>query len=127
MVRLDDEGDILVLRFLQPYAAEDETAYLAALGSVGRTDRRFALLAIFGGDGKLSPAGERAQALWFKATRARFAQHCFAIAMVRPGATPRMAEPFRKLWSMPLTVVDDEPTARRFLETHARPERETGA
>ncbi|MEA1831556.1 hypothetical protein U8607_05610 [Methylobacterium durans] len=132
MVRLDDEGVVLTLRFLPPYRSEDERDYLDALTKIGRRGEPFALLALFGGGGRLSQAGERAQALWFKATRDQFERHCVAIALARPGATERMAETFRRLWPMPLTVTEDEAEARRFLAEHvpalrAGPERRGGA
>ncbi|WP_204268177.1 hypothetical protein, partial [Escherichia coli] len=68
---------------------------LDALGTIGRLDERYALLALFGGGGKLSPAGEREQALWYKATRDRMNRHCRGIAMVRPGATAETAAVFQ--------------------------------
>lgn len=119
MVSLEDEGDWRVLRFLPPYAERDEPDYLGALDAIGRTGRPFALLAVFGGEGRLSQAGERAQALWYKDSRDRIERDCRAIALVRPGATPRMQETFRKLWSMPLAVMPDEASARRFLAVRA--------
>ncbi|GGC88896.1 hypothetical protein [Chelatococcus reniformis] len=115
MVRLDRAGPLVTLQFVPPYGPDDERAYLDALCEIGRNDTPFALLTIFGGGGKLSPAGEREQALWFKATRGRFDRVCRALAMVRPGASEQMAHTFRRLWSMPLTVAGDEATARAFL------------
>ncbi|ACA19392.1 hypothetical protein M446_5065 [Methylobacterium sp. 4-46] len=119
MVSLEDEGALRVLRFVPPHGERDEGDYLAALAAIAETGRPFALLAVFGGEGRLSQAGERAQALWFKGSRARIERDCWAIALVRPGATPRMAETFRKLWSMPLAVTQDEAGARRFLAAQA--------
>ncbi|MDH7798299.1 MULTISPECIES: hypothetical protein [unclassified Beijerinckia] len=118
MVTLQQQGGWQILRYLPPYADTDERAYLDALVEIGRYDGDFVLLTIFAGGGHLSQAGEREQALWFKATRARFAQHCKAIAIVRPGATEKMAETFRKLWPMPLTATADEAAARAFLAQH---------
>lgn len=119
MVDLETEGaGLMVLRFHQPYAASDEAGYLAALETLGRMEALFALLAIFGGGPGLSPAGERAQALWFKRSRAGMEKYCRAMAMVRPGATPRMTEVFGKLWRFPLLATEDEAEARRFLAAH---------
>lgn len=118
MVTLEQQGGWQVLRFLPPYAETDERAYLDALVEIGRYDGDFVLLTIFAGGGRLSQAGEREQALWFKATRAHFGQHCKAIAMVRPGATEKMAETFRKLWPMPIAATHDEAEARAFLAQH---------
>ncbi len=118
MVRLDKEGTLHTLRFLPPYDEDDERAYLDALAELGRDDEPFALLTIFAGGGKLSQQGEREQALWFKATRPTFERRCLALAMVRPGASEKMAETFRRLWSMPQIVTEHEDTARLFLSRH---------
>lgn len=122
MVRLDEEaGDIVVLRFHQPYGADDEAAYLAALEAVGQRTQPFVLMTLFGGGGILSPAGERSQALWFKATRARLDQVCRACAIVRPDASEDMVRVFSRLWSFPLMATADEAAARAFLAGHAAP------
>ena len=118
MVRLDKEGALLTLRFHSPYEDSDERAYLDALHEIGRHAEPFALLTVFGGGGRLSQAGEREQALWFKATRARFAHHCRAMAIVRPGAGEAMAATFRRLWPMPLIASEDADRARSFLAHH---------
>jgi hypothetical protein len=121
MVSLESDGDTIVtLRFVPPYEAGDERAYLEALAELGRREEPFLLLTVFGGGGKLSQAGEREQALWFKATRARFGRLCGACAIVRPGATEQMAETFRKLWPFPISLEADEPAARAFLLRHKR-------
>lgn len=122
MVQLENEGaGLLVLRFHQPYAAGDEEAYLAALETLGLATAPFALLTIFGGGPGLSKGGDRAQALWFKRSRANMIATCRAMAMVRPGATPRMTEIFGKLWPFPLLATEDEAEARRFLRAHLDP------
>ena len=73
MVSLDSDADgIVTLRFAPPYADNDERAYLDALAELGRREEPFLLLTIFGGGRKLSQAGEREQAIWFKRTRAQF-------------------------------------------------------
>jgi hypothetical protein len=118
MVELDRQGMLLTLRYLPPYVADDERAYLDALVEIGRSEEPFALLAVFAGGGKLSQAGEREQALWFKATRESFSASCRAVAMVRPGATEKMLETFRRLWPMPMTVTANERDARHFLSRH---------
>ncbi|MBS7698369.1 MULTISPECIES: hypothetical protein [unclassified Chelatococcus] len=121
MVRIEQDGALISLHFLPPYAAEDERLYLDALGRVGRHAQRFALLAVFGGSARLSQAAEREQALWFKATRSHFNSLCQAIALVRPGASEKMATTFRRLWSIPLEVFEDEAEARLFLARHLDP------
>lgn len=119
MVSLDIGADsIVTLRFLPPYLAEDERAYLDALAEIGRQERPFALMTVFGGGRGLSPAGEREQALWFKATRARVGQLCRACAIVRPDASEKTAETFRKLWPFPITANRDEAVGRAFLLQH---------
>jgi len=118
MVELDRHGRLLTLRYLPPYRDLDERAYLDALIEIGRHECAFALLVIFAGGGGLSRAGEREQALWFKATREHFQRQCRALAIVRPDANPRMLETFRRLWSMPLTATSDEQAARHFLTRH---------
>ena len=118
MVELDKHGALLTLRYLPPHGDRDERAYLDALIEIGRSESAFALLAVFAGGGGLSQAGEREQALWFKATRERFERHCRALAIVRPDANPRMIETFQRLWSMPLTATSDEQAARRFIAQH---------
>jgi hypothetical protein len=116
MVRLEAEPDgILALRFGPPYGPDDEGAYLAALADVGRRAEPFALLAVFGGRGRLSPEGERSQALWFKATRAAMEARCRALAIVRPGDPGRSAEVFGRLWSFPVAVAETEAEGRAFL------------
>jgi hypothetical protein len=121
MVRLEEEpGGVLVLRFGPPYAPEDEERYLAALSAIGTRAEPFALLAVFAGRGRLSPAGERSQAVWFKETRARLAARCRALAIVRPGDPGRSAEIFGRLWSFPVTVASTEAEGRAFLGTRTR-------
>jgi hypothetical protein len=118
MVDLDIAGSLLTLRFLPPYADTDERAYLDALACVGKHEAPFELLTVFGGGRKLSVAGEREQALWFKATREHIATRCRAVAIVRPGANKKMQETFQKLWPMPLVAMEDENEARAFLARH---------
>jgi len=118
MVDLEIAGSLLTLRFLPPYTDTDERDYLAALVRIGEHAEPFELLTIFGGGGKLSVAGEREQALWFKATRGHISAHCRAAAIVRPGANTKMEETFRKLWPMPLIAREDECIARAFLAEH---------
>ena len=116
MVRLDiDVGALVTLRFQHPYAPDDERAYLDALQSIGHIEEPFVLLTIFGGGPGLSQAGEREQALWFKATRARLDARCRAMAIVRPGASDTMAAVFRKLWSFPIIATEDEAEGRAFI------------
>jgi hypothetical protein len=120
MVDLEIAGSLLTLRFLPPYAETDERDYLAALVRVGEYAEPYEFLILFGGGGrKLSVAGERAQALWFKATRAHVSTYCRAVAIVRPGANEKMQETFRRLWPMPLVAVEDEAAARAFLAEHS--------
>ena len=124
MVSLQEEqAGLLALRFGPPYAGDDERAYLAALDAIGARDRAFALLAVFGGRGRLSPEGERAQALWYKATRAAMAERCRALAIVRPGDPGDSAEVFGRLWPFPVTVRESEAEARAFLAGHVPPDR----
>ncbi|QCI64782.1 hypothetical protein [Phreatobacter stygius] len=119
MVELDQGADgVVTLRFLPPYGDNDERAYLDALGLVGRLDRRYALLTVFGGGGKLSAAGEREQALWFKATRDQMNRCCAGIAMIRPGATEATAAVFQRLWPFPVSLVSDEAAGRAVLRAH---------
>ncbi|SEG78096.1 hypothetical protein [Bosea lathyri] len=121
MVSLDIDADAIVtLRFMPPYEAEDERAYLDALAEIGRREEPFLLLTVFGGGRGLSPAGEREQALWFKATRVRFSQHCRACAIVRPDASERTAETFRKLWPFPICAEREEAVGRAFLLGHKK-------
>lgn len=118
MVSLDIGSTLLTLRFLPPYMEADEQDYLAALVRIGDREAQFALLTLFGSGGKLSAAAEREQALWFKSTRSRISARCCAIAIVRPDASKRMEETFRKLWPMPLAVFENEATARDFLSNY---------
>ena len=119
MVSLEADADgIITLRFLQPYRDEDERAYLDALVEIGRQDKPFALLTVFGGGRGLSQAGEREQALWFKATRADVGRLCRACAIVRPDASEKTAETFRKLWPFPIIADRDEAVGRAFLLRH---------
>lgn len=120
MVDLDITDTLLTLRFLAPYGDTDERDYLDALVRIGEHPAPFELLTLFGGGGKLSAAGEREQALWFKRTRQRLTQTCRAVAIVRPGANMKMQETFQKLWSMPLVAMEDEAAARAFLSQYAR-------
>ncbi|EKS31861.1 hypothetical protein [Afipia clevelandensis] len=119
MVSLEVGKLLLTLRFLPPYADGDERDYLAALAGIGERTDPFMLLTLFGGGGRLSADGERAQALWFKATRKTLSERCLAIAIVRPDASRKMQETFQKLWPMPTKVFQDESEARDFLSSHA--------
>lgn len=122
MVRLDEEaGALVVLHFRQPYEAADEEAYIAALEEIGARSGPFRLMTVFGGGRALSQAGERRQALWFKASRARLDRLCLACAIVRPNAGEEMARVFRRLWSFPILATPDEREARAFLAGHALP------
>lgn len=121
MVSLETEGALVTLRYLPPYDAGDERSYLDALGAIGRRQETFALMTVFGGGGHLSRAAEREQALWFKGTRGHIQRYCRAIAIVRPDANEKMAETFRKLWSMPILATDDVDVARSFLQQHMSP------
>lgn len=119
MVSLDIGDDAIVtLRFLPPYLEADERAYLDALAEIGRQEAAFALLTVFGGGRALSAAGEREQALWFKATRAHIGRLCRACAIVRPDASEKTAEVFRKLWPFPIIADRDEAAGRAFLLRH---------
>lgn len=119
MVSLDIGDDAVVtLRFLPPYLEADERAYLDALAEIGRQEAPFALLTVFGGGRALSAAGEREQALWFKATRAQIGRLCRACAIVRPDASEKTAEVFRKLWPFPIIADRDEAAGRAFLLRH---------
>jgi hypothetical protein len=118
MVALEETDGVVVLRFHQPYRAEDEADYLAALEQVSARPGPFALMTIFGGGPGLSPAGERSQALWFKRTRATMDERCRALAIVRPGAGEEMAAVFRKLWRFPIVATADEAEGRTFVVGH---------
>ncbi len=119
MVSLDIGADAIVtLRYMPPYVEEDERAYLNALAEIGRLDAPFALLTVFGGGRALSQAGEREQALWFKATRAHVGRLCRACAIVRPDASEKTAETFRRLWPFPIIAERDENDGRAFLLRH---------
>lgn len=115
MVALETADALLTLRWLPPYAARDEADYLAALERIGAEARPFGLVLVFGNGGRLSQAGERAQAVWFKRTRAAMNLRCRGIAMVRPGATEATADVFRRLWTFPIAVAPDEAEARGLV------------
>jgi len=119
MVSLDIGDDAIVtLRYLPPYLEADERAYLDALAIVGRQEAPFALLTVFGGGRALSAAGEREQALWFKATREQVGRSCRACAIVRPDASEKTAEVFRRLWPFPIMADTEEGAGRAFLLRH---------
>lgn len=116
MVALDEDPvGIVTLRFLPPYEPGDEAGYLAALERIARRRTPFGLVTLFGGGGKLSQAGEREQALWFKRTRTDMNAVCRGAAIVRPGASDDMAAVFRRLWDFPIAVAPDEAKARLFV------------
>ncbi|MBU8546766.1 MULTISPECIES: hypothetical protein [Roseomonadaceae] len=123
MVRLDlEDRGLLRLVLDVPTAPTDEADYLAALHRISEQPGPFVLLASFAGQAMLSQAGEKAQALWFKATRARMNETCRALAMVRPGKPgSRSAEVFGKLWSFPVAVFEAEDQARDFLQPFMDP------
>ena len=114
---------LVTLAFRPPLQDGDEAAYLAGLARIGALPSRFALLVVLGAGMHLSPAGERAQALWFKASRQHIDQACVAMAVVRPVVTPKMVATFSRLWSMPVHFTTDEAAAlawlRRRLDTAA--------
>lgn len=118
MVSLEAGCMLLTLRFLPPYTENDGRDYLAALAQIGAREAPFALLALFGGAGKLSPTAEREQALWFKATRERISRRCCAMAIVRPDGNKKMEETFRKLWPIPIAVFEAEAAGRDFLSRY---------
>lgn len=116
MVTLEEGSDgVVTLGFLPPYGAEDEPAYLTALERIALRPAPFGLVTLLAGGGKLSPRGEREQALWFKRTRAQMNARCRGIAIVRPGKGEAMAAAFRRLWAFPIAMAASEDEARRFL------------
>jgi len=118
MVDLEiNPNGLVTLRYHMPYVDEDERSYLDSLHRIGRIEEPFVLLCMFGDGRGLSPAGEREQALWFKANRARMKERCRAIAIVRDKVTPQSVEVFRKLFEVPLIGARDEREAKHFLET----------
>lgn len=119
MVSLDIGADaILTLRYLPPYLDSDERDYLDALARIGERAEPYVLLTVFGGRRALSQAGEREQALWFKATRARLSQFCQACAIIRPDADEKTAEIFRRLWPFPIIAEREEEAGLAFLLQH---------
>jgi len=119
MVSLDIDADAVVtLRFMPPYQPQDERDYLDALHRIGKRQEPYTLLTVFGGGRALSPAGEREQALWFKATRERVSLFCRACAIVRPDASETTADIFRRLWPFPIVAEREEAAGRAFLLLH---------
>jgi len=119
MVKLETVRDGFVrLCFCQPYDAQDEADYLAALEAICLLPGPFVLLTVLGGGRALSPAGEREQALWFKRNRLFMKARCRALAIVRPDASEETARVFRRLWDFPLIATPDEGVARDFLVRH---------
>lgn len=119
MVSLEIDAEAVVtLRFMPPYEQQDERAYLDALQQIGQREEPYTLLTIFGGGRALSQAGEREQALWFKATRGRVSRACRACAIVRPDASEKTAETFRRLWPFPIAAEREEKVGRAFLLAH---------
>ncbi len=112
MVAVEETDGLVVLRYLGPPLPGDEAAYLDALERIGARTSPFALILVFGGIGKLSPAGERAQNLWFKRTRAGLDRLCRGLVIVRPGVTEAGADVFRRLWRFPIRIAPDEAAAR---------------
>jgi hypothetical protein len=112
MVALEETDDLVVLRYLGPAEPGDERAYLAALDRVGAHASPFALILVLGGIGKLSAASERAQALWFKRTKADLDRLCRGLVIVRPSFTEAGADVFRRLWRFPIAIAPDETAAR---------------
>ncbi|GJD57330.1 hypothetical protein [Methylobacterium dankookense] len=118
MVALEETDDLVVLRYLAPAEPGDETAYLDALERVGARPAPFALILVLGGVGKLSAASERAQALWFKRTRADLDRRCRGLVIVRPGFEEAGADVFRRLWAFPIRIAADEAAARAAVREH---------
>lgn len=112
MVAVEETDGLIVLRFVGPSQPGDEGAYLDALERIGAQARPFALILVLGGIGKLSAAGERAQNLWFKRTRADLDRLCRGLVLVRPGFTEAGADVFRRLWRFPIRIAPDEAVAR---------------
>lgn len=117
MVTLEDAGDLVVLRYLGPPEAGDEAAYLDGLERIGARRAAFALVVVTGGIGKLSEPSERAQALWFKRTRADMNAHCRGAVIVRPDFDEARADTFRRLWTFPIRIAADEAQARTLART----------
>ncbi|MGV7034701.1 hypothetical protein [Methylobacterium symbioticum] len=112
MVAFEETDDLVVLRYVAPPEPGDETAYLDALERVGARPAPFALVMVLGGAAKMSAASERAQALWFKRTRADLDRRCRGLVIVRPGFGEAGADVFRRLWAFPIRIAPDEATAR---------------
>lgn len=118
MVALEETDDLVVLRYLGPPEPGDEGAYLDALERVGARVPPFALILVLGGVGKLSAASERAQALWFKRTRADLDRRCRGLVIVRPGFEEAGADVFRRLWRFPIAIAPDETAARAVVRAY---------
>ena len=116
MVAVEETDGLIVLRFVGPSQPGDEGAYLDALERIGAQARPFALILVLGGIGKLSAAGERAQNLWFKRTRADLDRLCRGLVLVRPGFTEAGADVFRRLWRFPIRIAPDEAAARAAVK-----------
>lgn len=110
-------GEMPLVRcaFRAPFAAADEAAYLAFLERFGALPGPFLSLFVLDGDGKLTREGERAQALWFKATRAHLDDACRGMAVVRREVSEHMRTTFGRLWRFPLFFTTDEAEAETWL------------
>lgn len=124
MLRLSEEGEGIVrLELGDPPSDRDEADYIAALEAIALRRSPFALVVELSGGRKFSHEGERAQALWFKRTRAAMDATCRACAIVRPTPTAAMQNTFSRLWSFPVLVTADREEGLAFARRHlAAPE-----
>jgi hypothetical protein len=73
---------IVRLAFAGGMSAADEAAYLRALDELSKRTEPFVVVAVLDGRTPLSPAGKKAQALWFKRSRGHLGQVCRGLIRV---------------------------------------------
>ncbi len=116
-----DRAPVYVMRFAGHFDAADEGAYLAALRDLVERPAGFVLLLVMENENRMSPAGYREMALWFKAERQRLAARCRGLVRVRPGHAGDPADDanFRKAMPFPTARAEDEAAGWRLAETLA--------
>lgn len=110
----------LALRFQPPQIPSDSAGYLALFEVLAAHPCPFVLYSDLRGF-RLDHAGEVAQNVTAKATRAAIASRIRGMVLFSPGPSEKKREAFSKFWSIPVEVHDDAHRAEAaFLALHDR-------
>lgn len=119
------QAPIYVMRFAGRFTLEDEAVYLDCLQQLAEAPPGFVLVLDLRNENRMSPEGNKQQALWFKRNRPHLGAICRGMVRVRADIDPHTHDDanFRKAMPFPIANVNTEAEAlawaRGILETPA--------